>query len=281
MCRSGQQPDGPKTCSADSRSEFADTSGAFAAAQTVDAELSSALAPDAGTKPLPANPKIKIPIPQTSDDPAVYVDPYPTMKGSDRVRVECHLCQGTGIYFGPSGISTSDPYVKNGTKKGHFECHGRGFKSIKVSSARAAARLRVKSYLKAQEDAKQRVAEREAARVAAAKKEEQRRADMVQGFIGQKGDKVGGLSGTVMTATSYETRYGYSRQSAKFLVIKLDNGQVVTTGGSGASLFGHERGDKVTIVSATVKDHDNYQGQDQTKLTRMNLIATPQPAHTS
>ena len=211
----------------------------------------------------------------------MYVDPYPTMKGSDKVRVECRLCSGTGIYQGVSGIRTSDPYSKGSSIKGHFECGGRGFKTIKVSSARASARLRVKNFIKSQEELARQKEEREAARREAEKRDQERRAQMVQGFVGEKGDKVGGLTGTGEVATTYETRYGYGKQTAQFLVIKLDNGQVVKTGGSGETLFGRSKGEKVTIVSATVKGHDNHEGQDQTTLTRAKLIATPQPVETT
>lgn len=271
MCRSEKDPDGPRSCSGHARTQFASASEALEAAHSQAAAIDAAAAGPESTKPLPANPNIKVRVPQTSDDPAVYVDPYPGMKGSDSIRVECGECSGSGVYAPPTSYFGSNPHQPEQTIPYHFKCDGLGYKNILVSSARSTARDRVKRHLQHQADIEDMKAKNEARRVEEERKEAKRRAAMVQGFVGEKGDKVGGLDGTIVADRTYESTYGYHKTLRRFLSIKLSDGRVVTTSGSGRTLFGPKRGEKVTIMSGTVGDHSKYMGQDQTALQRVKL----------
>lgn len=103
----------------------------------------------------------------------------------------------------------------------------------------------------------------------AAHVEADRRAALVQGFLGEVGDKVA-VTGTV-TVAKYVAAQAYNRSSSMFLIVTLDSGQVVKTFGSGASLFDLSRGHRVTLTG-TVKGHESYNGQQQTVLTRVKAV---------
>jgi hypothetical protein len=74
-------------------------------------------------------------------DPAVYVDPYPGKKGTDKVTVTCGKCRGTGIYNAPTRIKDRQgkPFC--------LDCSGAGSHTILVSSARSTARRQVKALV--------------------------------------------------------------------------------------------------------------------------------------
>ncbi len=80
-------------------------------------------------------------IPAAADWHAFYVDPYPGMKGSDRVVDSCGKCAGTGLYTAPTSVVDGEgrPYC--------FDCGGTGTRSRLVSSARATARAHAKAQV--------------------------------------------------------------------------------------------------------------------------------------
>ena len=82
------------------------------------------------------------------DEQFVYVDPYPGRKGSERIRVPCGKCDGTGIYNAPTGFTDKHgkPYC--------FDCSGQGTRTVLISSLRQTA----KRQIKAQQDAAERAA---------------------------------------------------------------------------------------------------------------------------
>jgi hypothetical protein len=225
--------------------------------------------------------------PATSGDPRVYTNPYPGAKGSDLVKEVCGKCGGDGLYHAPSGFVIQNPYGHRGdTIKGCFDCWGVGHRFVKVSSVRARIRRDVKAALQRDADAtahaaaaEQRTAEEFAAAWDEAHTEQARRAALNNTPAGEPGDKLTGLVGTVEVATSIEVAgfRGYGTDSKRLVVVKLDNGQVLKTFGTGATLYDARRGDRVTI-SGTVKDLDDYRGQTQTVLTRTKLrvdVAAP------
>ncbi|MEH0110803.1 hypothetical protein V6N00_13915 [Tersicoccus sp. MR15.9] len=73
---------------------------------------------------------------------AVYRDPYPDRKGSERIVEDCGKCAGTGLYTGPYGHSFYTPAV-GAVDTGCFGCMGTGKHSFLVSSARERERRRV------------------------------------------------------------------------------------------------------------------------------------------
>lgn len=199
-----------------------------------------------------------------------YVDPHPTLKGTDKVAVECGQCTN-GVYTGFSRVHWNNGA---GDTTWCFWCNGTNRRYISVSTARRnAKRDAFRAEYAAQIEANRIAREAEAnARIAAAAfeaawdaahAEQARRAALVQGFLGQVGEKVTG-TGTVQVAKYIEG--SWNRSSSMFIVIKLDSGQVVKTFGSSQTLFPLGRGYRV-ILTGKVKSLETYQGQDQTVLS--------------
>lgn len=207
-----------------------------------------------------------------------YVDPYPGMKGSDRIttRDTCSRCGGTGIFVWWTSVGEA-----RGTC---FLCFGAG--TVDHSRAVSTLRREVKvdaiwrehgDQLRAETAAKQ--AEEDARAAAAnyardwdeAHAEQARRDAMVVGFAGDIGDKIDG-TGVVDVATTFETESysGYGTDLKALVVVTLDDGHVVKAIGTGRTLYGVERGSRVRITG-TVKRHATYNGQDQTVLTRTKI----------
>jgi hypothetical protein len=216
-----------------------------------------------------------------------YVDAYAGMKGTDKAKDTCGSCGGDGVYHAPSGYVIANPYVKGTTFKGCFRCMGRGYRMVNVSTLRRYARQDAFAAEYADMLAAQRaeaIAVREAAELAAnfardwdaAHAEQARRASLVQGFVGEVGEKLTGLHGVVQVAKYIEG--SWNRSSSMFVVVKLDSGQLVKTFSSSASVFGLERGDVVTIAKATVKGQEAYNGQEQTVLSHVKVEAEEKEA---
>ncbi|MFV8227496.1 hypothetical protein [Mycolicibacterium fortuitum] len=215
----------------------------------------------------------------SSGDSRVYTDPYPDAKGTDLVKEACWKCAGDGLFHAPSGWKIKNPYGP-GAIKGCFACLGIGYRLVKVASVRARIRRHVDAAVR--HDAEraeyaaataQRATEEFAAAWDAAHAEQARRAALNNTPAGTQGDTLHNLTGTVAVAKSFETTgfRGYGITVKRIVVIKLDNGQVLKTFGTGSTLFTVTRGDRVTVTSATVADTDTYDGQLQTILTRTKL----------
>lgn len=200
----------------------------------------------------------------------LYVDPHPGKDRWDRVRSDCVRCGGTGIYSQYHGVC--------------YRCWGRKSDpdGISVNTLRRQAKEKalwaeygdeLRAYHEgiAAANAEREKAEELVRAWAEAHAEKERREAMVSGFVGEIGEKVSNLHGVVKVAQTYDASYGYRKATGMFMVVELDDGKVVKIAGTGASLFGPERGDEVLILSATVKGHENYKGQDQTKLYRVKL----------
>lgn len=196
-----------------------------------------------------------------------YVDPCPGKIGTDKVPSTCGRCGGSG-YFQCYG------HIYNGRC---FLCGGAGTVPTNVSTVRKHARTDAFATEYADElaaywaafEAAQATAAAEAEFAAAwdaAHAEAARRAAMVQGFLGEVGEKLTGLVGTVAVAKYISG--SYNRSSSMFLVINLDGGAVVKTFGSSESLFQLDRGYRVTLTGK-VKKHESYNGQDQTVLSHV------------
>ncbi|QDF19397.1 hypothetical protein [Mycolicibacterium fortuitum] len=203
----------------------------------------------------------------------LYTDPHPGRDAKDRVPVPCAKCGGTGRIeaFG---------YIDGGRC---WDCNGHGQSSISVGTARKYARSeafaleygdQIDAYWRDIEE-KNRVA-REAAEWAAAwdeaHTENARRATLNQTVMGQEGDKLADIEVTVEVAKSIEVPgYRYGTDWKRFVVLKTADGQVAKVFGTAECLWKVERGDRAVIRRATVKRHDEYQGQKQTELTRVKL----------
>lgn len=200
-----------------------------------------------------------------------YVDPHPGLKGTDKVAVECGMCTN-GVYTGISRIHWNNGA---GDTTWCFRCNGTNRRYISVATARRIAKREAfLAEYAVQIEANRIVREAEAnAAIAAAKfeaawdaahAENARRAALVQGFLGEVGEKVATGPGIVQVAKYIEG--SWNRSSSMFIVVKLDSGQVVKIFGSSQTLFRLERGYRVTLTGK-VKAQETYQGQDQTVLS--------------
>lgn len=211
----------------------------------------------------------------TSDDPTVYVDPYPDARGSDEVEEPCGC--GNGRYWGATNARWNNG---SGYAAWCFYCNGTAVRRVKVSSVRARIRRAAKAaaerrelapyleWLAAEKAHRELLAAEEAAYA-----EQERRNSLVRGFVGEIGDKITDRAAVVTVAYAYDKANYYTGrpETGMLLVLTLDNGQVVKWSSTGAGAFGYERGDRVRILRATVKAHDNYKGQDQTTLKNVRL----------
>jgi hypothetical protein len=195
-----------------------------------------------------------------------YSDPHPGKAASDRVAVPCGRC------VNESGYIRAFSHVHNGIC---FECNGTGKGSITVATLRKHAKAAAYNTEYAEEIQAAREAQREAFRAAAeieaaaaakaaAEAEEARLASLVQGFVGNEGDKIENLPVTINVAKYIEG--SWNRSSSMFIIATTDAGQVVKIFGSSATLFGLQRGQAAVITTAKVKKHDWHNGQDQTVL---------------
>jgi hypothetical protein len=197
-----------------------------------------------------------------------YVDPAPGKAATDRVPTQCYRCEGTGY--------TCFVWVHNGIC---FHCNGSGIHMAAASTLRKRAKK--EAYLAEYADEIQ-AYHQEADRIAAeaakaaefaaawdeAHAEQDRRNALVQGFLGQIGDKV------VVDVTIQVAKYisgTYNRSSSMFIIAKTESGQIIKTFGSSESLFDLARGDQATFTGV-VKAHETYQGQDQTVLFRVKAV---------
>lgn len=209
-----------------------------------------------------------------------YVDPYPTHKGTDKVPVECGMCTN-GVYTGRSGYHWQNrPGGADTTWC--FWCNGSNRRMRTVSRLRREAKEAAVwrehgDTIRAESAAKQAAANAVilAAQFAEhwdeAHAEQARRAALVVGFVADIGEKVDAF-GVVDVCTSFEVPSfsGYGTDWKALVVVTLDDGHVVKTTGTGRTLYGHDRGDRVR-VRGTVKATGAYRGQDQTILTRAKI----------
>lgn len=212
-----------------------------------------------------------------NNDPKVYVDPFPGRTGSESVREDCGYCN-EGVYPGPSGHVWEIP--GKGSNKWCYRCNGRGYFMVKISSVRARVRRQANQAAKAAKLDAEYAAKRPALEWLEAErvwkeavtewlKEETRVTAMTQGFVAEIGTRIKNLEVTVTFATTFETEaFTYGTEWKALVIFTTADGQVLKTTGTGSSLYGVEKGQKVTITG-TVKGHGNYKGQDQTILNRV------------
>ncbi len=98
---------------------------------------------------------------------------------------------------------------------------------------------------------------------------EKTRQEYQPGYVAPIGEKIAGVGATVVRV-NYSTSYiGYGREAPKTILSMItDDGHQVTWFASGTKEF--PIGQKVT-VAGTVKNHDEYQGIDQTVITRAKI----------
>ncbi|QNJ58316.1 DNA binding protein [Mycobacterium phage Ellie] len=208
-----------------------------------------------------------------------YVDPCPGLGARDRVEwvEDCNRCGGSGVYRWVNAMGNCEGSC--------FGCWGTG----KVERSQAAQTLRKI----AREDAlhrehgdaiaeyhaniaRENIAREQAAELAeawdAAHAEQARRAAMNNGTVGEVGERLRNLDAEVVVSAGFERDKfnGYGTEYVKLVIFKLADGRVLKASGTGMSLYGLDRGDKVR-VTGTVKDFGEYKGQVQTILQRVKV----------
>lgn len=201
---------------------------------------------------------------------AVYVDPFPGELGQVRKYEVCGKCRGDGVvHYGNITLAT-----RHASGRVCFQCMGSGRTSYLVSSRRQTVRDQVKAENERRAaaadyaaTADERALEEYVAAWDEAHAEQDRRAALTAGYLGEVGERLRGLTATVEVNAKFETEsFNGSGVDYKSMLILREaaTGKIIKTV---VGARGLERGDTVTI-SGTVKDHGNYQGQDQTVLGR-------------
>jgi hypothetical protein len=199
---------------------------------------------------------------------AEYVDPMPGRKGSERVRETCWKCDGRGT------VSWGNvTFVAQGVEDRHcFNCLGKGWTSVLVSTVRTRARREAKAtthaaYMDAYALATR--PEREAAeakaREAAEAREASRLAAKPKGHIGTVGERLRNLNAQVTGVYTYEAENFVTHAPELRTVVRFDIlGKTAVWFTSWTTL---EAGQFVSLTG-TVKSHGERDGEDQTILTR-------------
>lgn len=206
-----------------------------------------------------------------------YVDPHPGKGAKDRVHwdEDCQRCGGSGIYRWTNryGLCEGTCYGCWGT--------GKVERSNAVQTLRKRAKedalwaeygpeLRAYHAERGREAEELRIAEEFAQAWDEAHAEQDRRAALTQGFLGDVGAKVTNVAMTVRYA-KYNEAPSWNRSATMFVIGETPSGQVIKISGSSRSLFGLQRGDEVMILSAKVRDHAEYEGQEQTILWHVKI----------
>lgn len=203
---------------------------------------------------------------------AVYVDPFPGRKGDEVLKETCGKCGGNKV------IGYGNVTLQVGKVSGRvcFQCMGKGYTTRLVSSARSTARRQVQAENERRATAVDFAADydNQVARDledahTEALAEEARRNALVQGFVGQVGERLRNLKATVQVNAKIEVSDFYTGRPfyKNLLILEVEDGRVLK---AVVSFSGAERGQEVT-VSGTVKAHTNYKGQDQTVLSRVTI----------
>ncbi|XTP38636.1 hypothetical protein ACORG1_34885 (plasmid) [Mycobacterium sp. TJFP1] len=91
---------------------------------------------------------------------------------------------------------------------------------------------------------------------------ERKATPVVAGFLGEVKERITDISATAKTVSYREGQWG----TKTFLVAIADDGHMLVWSASKA--LDIESGQRFTIAAATIKAHDNYNGVDQTVITR-------------
>lgn len=207
-----------------------------------------------------------------------FIDPHPGKVASDKVAVDCGRCVDRKGYI--AGFA----HVHHGIC---FKCLGAGVEYVTVGTLRKHAKAdayrveyaaEIAAAVEAQRQAFITAAEVEAKAAAEAARiaEEARLASLVQGFLGNEGDKLTNVRVTINVAKYIEG--SWNRSSSMFIIATTDEGNVLKIFGSSNTLFGLQRGDVTTIVTGKVKKHDWHDGQDQTVLSHVKMAAVEEVA---
>ena len=184
----------------------------------------------------------------------------------------CSRCGGNGGWEGWPGFTC---FRCGGHSPMHFEHWTERYwptPELELQAAELEDIIRQDDERKAREAAAIAQAEQRERDHAAAIREDAWRAERAEApHLGTVGARLE-ISGEVVLVRDIETQFG---PSLLVLVKDARTGALVKTFGTGQSLWSLKQGDRVE-GHATVKDHEVYQGQRQTVVTRAKLHPQPQ-----
>lgn len=90
------------------------------------------------------------------------------------------------------------------------------------------------------------------------------------GFLGKKSEKIGQFSASIKRVDTYPGSYGYNAKPTTRFIMEGPDGKLVKWSTSKDVDF--REGDVVTFAHATVKDHDHFNGDDQTVIKLPKII---------
>lgn len=196
----------------------------------------------------------------TGTDANVYTNPYPTLKGKDRVLLPCGRCGGQGtVNYGSVEVELTD---FNGTRiidRFCFDCHGAGEYSILVSSARATARNRARRN--AERTARLAETMAENARIEAERKAKE--AAIIAERKAAATEVVEGrytMTGVVLTLKDSYTNFGGRYQEVVKMTVKVttDKGDYLVNGTvPGAIVDDVKRGSLISFTGTVTRSRDD------------------------
>ncbi len=187
----------------------------------------------------------------------------------------CDRCNGKGIYY--TGIHNGElvaasPY--NGTC---YKCNGKG----KVLTTWIERTPEYQAKLDARREAKQAAAREKAEQIEKARKERERAREQaekerkaISQYIGSIGDRIKNVPVTFIFVRFFDGFYG----TTSIMKFKDDNGNVIIWKTNSSPEILDKNGNEIVInegtrlyITGTIKEHNEYNDEKQTILTRCKL----------
>lgn len=196
----------------------------------------------------------------TGTDEAVYVNPYPTLKGKDRVALFCDRCKGAGVVNYGSVVIELTTFEGSRIRDRYcFDRNGAGERTILVSSARATARNRARRA--AERAAKLAETMAENARIEAERKA--REAALIAERKAAATEVVEGrynMTGTIIALKDSYTNFGGRYQEVVKMTVKVttDEGDYLVNGTvPGAIVDDVKRGSLISFTGTVTRSRDD------------------------
>lgn len=103
------------------------------------------------------------------------------------------------------------------------------------------------------------------------------KATIAKGFVAPVGEKITCSKARVLKLRTHTSYFGYAERTTEMVRMQDENGYIITWWSSRVTDL--EEGDEVQIDRATVKDHEVYNSEDQTVVTRAKLTVLSQQAN--
>lgn len=103
--------------------------------------------------------------------------------------------------------------------------------------------------------------------------EKRQRVEVAKGFVAPVGEKVTDTKARILKLREFTSHFGHRERTSQLVRMQTASGHIVTWFSSKVTDF--DEGDEVVIDRATVKEHEVYNGEDQTVVTRAKLSIVP------